>query len=240
MTWRKTRSVVAWIVLAVVASALPGCGTGEYNSRLERKVKDLKSRSPFATLAEAPVDIAGSPFALRPPKDMQAVPAGADPKQLKIPFAPDLTSKLTYEGSLADANGNQRLYYCYVFILPIPATPQDPTVAMVETLRQKLEPGKELAGVPTTPVDCAAPDGASTSWFKVRFTGSQEFLVKDKTGKLLPAVKEDGVIEVWSHRDNKAGGIVALAWRVPKAIEGPDRVNLDELAPRVAGGVTVK
>jgi hypothetical protein len=228
---------IAWGVIVVTAAALAGCGTSEYNGRLERKVEDLKKHSPFATLAD-PVPVPGSAITLRLPKDMRPV---SDANLMKIPFTPDLGVKAAYEGSLADANANKKLYFCYVVVLPPAAANQDQTIVLLDSFKQKLGGGGgENAAVGWTSVNRPTPDGGSSAWKYARLSGHQEFVYRDKKDKLQPAAKEDGLVEIWTPGDAKGGGTMAIVWRIPKAIEGPERVNLGDLAPLVAGGVVAK
>ena len=107
--------------LALLVTACCGCGTGEYEKRLDARVKQLGEETPASKMSE--VEIPGTPIRVRLPecfKDpplVEGAPAEApvDPRRVKPPIVlPDL--KATYEAFQGDSAGGKVAYYCYLAV----------------------------------------------------------------------------------------------------------------------------
>lgn len=69
----------------VVVCLCQGCGTGEYERRLNERVKTLGADSGFAKLDQV-VDLPGSPVVLGVPGTLKRLDASAEPGRLNPPF----------------------------------------------------------------------------------------------------------------------------------------------------------
>jgi hypothetical protein len=223
---------------------LSGCGTGEYEERLDKRHADkMKLEKKFSQLY-APQEVPGTQISVRLPKTIfkdpplvEGAPVGGKPVDIrrvkpdKLVTIPGL--KLTYEGFVE--NGGVKLpYYCYVGAVAVStgeivdrggkiqaelaAQPQHDTLTNWESFLAK------------------TPDGHENQWMKLRFVNkNQEFFTVDKAGqeqfKTMP-----GVLEVYLHAEPGYG--VMIAWRMPTSIEG--KVDLAKWAALVAGCVSVK
>jgi hypothetical protein len=227
-------SVVRWqqgvvgAVLAVVG-AFSGCGTGEYENRLQQRLSTMGQETAFAEFGSA-VPIPDSTLAVSVPQGMEPVDAGSDPKRLKIPFADLPEWKVTYEGFVEDAAKGRQHYYCYVAVAP---GDNDPGTALHGRL------GGAMPNT-TAPADVQAPSasGKSETWRKFRSTGKQSFWYTESSGTGRLAEME-GLLEVWSRKVPEANCYVLIAWRVP-TVDGKDFIGLDQKAQLMAGSVTVK
>jgi hypothetical protein len=228
------------LVFAVVS----GCGTGEYERRLEaRRTDKAKIEAKLRTLY-LPLEVAGTPVSVRLPKTIFLDPplvegalVGGKPVDLrrvkpgKLVTIPGL--KLTYEG-FVDSEGVKLPYYCYVGVIDAQGG------QVVEEAALKIH--KELAA--QRPQDTSMTwqdlrvetlDGSEGDWKKMRAESNQEFFTPDKAGqgqfKSMP-----GVLEVYLRVEAKSG--IVIAWRMPASIE--NKVNLKKWATLVAECVSVK
>ena len=223
---------------------MAGCGTGEYERRLEdRHAEKARLDSKLSGLY-SPLVVPGTQISVRMPKSMFPDPplvegalVGGKPvevrrvKPQKLVTIPGL--KLTYEGFMENEAGKLP-YYCYVGVMdvPIEQIAEDPSVKMRAELSAQQPPPALTAWQDVT---LETPEGQATSWRKLRAEASQEFYTLDKAGqgefKNLP-----GIMEIYFHAEAKT--IVVLAWRVPASIE--KKVDMQKWATLVAECLSVK
>jgi hypothetical protein len=228
----------------LVFSVVSGCGTGEYERRLETRRSDKAKTEAKLRALYAPLEVRGTPVSVRMPKTVFLEPplvegalVGGKPvdvrrvKPGKLVTIPGL--KLTYEG-FVDTEGVKLPYYCYVGVIDAQGG------QVLEEAANKMR--MELAA--QRPQDTSlnwqdlrveTPDGSESDWKKLRVENSQEFFTLDKAGqgqfKSVP-----GVLEIYLHVEAKSG--VVIAWRMPAGIES--KVNLKKWATLVAECVSVK
>ena len=223
---------------------LSGCGTGDYEQRLDQRHADkIKIEKKFSQLY-APQDVPGTQVSVRLPKTIFTEPplvegalVGGKPVDIrrvkpdKLVTIPGL--KLTYEG-FVENDGVKLPCYCYVGATAA-------STGEIGDSNGKIQ--AELAAQP--PHDTLTnwerfqpetPDGHESQWVRLRFMNKkQEFFTVDKAGqgqfKTMP-----GVLEVYLHAE--PGYAVVIAWRMPTSIEG--KVKLAKWASLVAGCVSVK
>jgi hypothetical protein len=216
-------------VLLVLVGVFQGCGTGEYENRLQQRVATMGQETAFADFG-TPVPLPDSTLTVSMPKEFQPAPANADPKRVKIPFAELPEWKATYEGGIEDSAKGKQHYYCY---LAVAAGDNDPGAALHGRVNAA------MAGTPA-PADAQVPtpSGKQETWRRFRATGKQAFWYTEAngTGRLA---EMDGILEVWSRKVPEGNCWVLIAWRVP-TVNGKDFVNLDQKGPLMAGSVTVK
>lgn len=227
-------SVFRWqqgvvVVLLAVIGMVSGCGTGEYESRLQQRLSTMGQETAFAEFG-SPVQVPDSMLTVSIPKELQPVDAGGDPQRVKIPFAELPEWKATYEGSIEDSVKGKQHYYCYLAVAP---GETDPGVALH---------GRVSGTMPNTtaPADIQVPSasGKSDVWRKFRSTGKQNFWYTEPSGNGRLA-EMDGLLEVWTRKVPEANCYMLIAWRVP-TVDGKDYVGLDQKGPLMAGSVTAK
>lgn len=220
-------------LLAAAVTSAQGCGSGEYNRRLEQRVSTLGQESAFAQLGNM-TQIPGSPFFVSLPPGFEPLHEGLDPKRVRIPFADFPERKVTYEAFVADAAQGKQHYYCYLATVPVGAVGgTDPVQGVINRARNVFG----NIGPPET-VNVATPTGQMVPWQKYRVSGKQVFRYTDAAGQeRFPEM--DGLLEIWSRKVDEAGAFVAIGWRVP-TVNGRDFVELDKKAMLVAGSLIVK
>jgi len=217
------------VLLLAAVGMTAGCGTGEYERRLQQRLSTMGQETAFAEFG-SPVQVPGSTLTVSIPKELQPVDAGGDPQRVKIPFAELPEWKATYEGSLEDAAKGKQHYYCYLAVAP---GENDPLTALH---------GRVSGAMPNTTapsdVQVATASGKTDAWRKFRSTGKQNFWYTEANGTGRLAEME-GVLEVWSRKVPEANSYILIAWRVP-TVEGKDFIGLDQKGPLMAGSVTAK
>jgi hypothetical protein len=196
-----------------------GCG-GDYGQKVEDWSGNTVSPASSGTDLWASEPIADTAPTLNfcRPRIFTGVPMAngvgderkSKPKLLELPGL-----KLTCEAfeKLPDNSGNQGAFYCYVAAVPAAAGEKDKLANEFKTKLTGQANKSSLDDWADFPVDAA--DGKKV-WRKLRYTGAQEFCVKDKDGKeTFPSMP--GVFEVYMLEES--GSIVILAWRVPLSLE---------------------
>jgi hypothetical protein len=224
------------LALAVVA----GCGTREYEKRLENRATKLQKESEYKNLYGA-LELKGTPVSIRIPqtfKDQPLVEGNpdkdgkpVDPRRIKPGLFEFPWLSLTYEGFVDNPAGGKLAYYCYLGAVDkVAKNIPDPTQAWNVEMSGK-------GGQVTAWADFQgkAQDGQMISWKKFRYVGDQEFYSLDQGGQGTFA-KTPGVLEVYLRED--AGQLIVIAWRFPASME--QQVDVAKWAPLVTGCVTVK
>ena len=227
------KSLAAAVV--VVVAACQGCGTGEYERRLNQRVPTLGAESGFAKLDQV-VDLPGTPLVLRLPGALQRLDESVNPSRLSPPFMEIPDRKLTYEGSITDAQGGKQHYYCYVAINSVAAIGEG---SPIKPIYQRARSAFPDMAASTEDVHIKTPEGRAIVWQKFSFTAKQGFSYTDQAGQQR-SVDMDGILEVWARLEQEAGFHVMVIWRVPAGIAGKDYANLAERASLVAGSISVK
>ena len=214
---------------------LCGCGTSEYERRLESRPTTSKFDELYG-----PQELPGVPVSVRVPVLFKASPLveGAlvdgkpiDPRRVKPSLVALPGLKLTYEAFIEDSEGGKLPYYCYVGALNI-SNNRGP--------KPENSIHNELAGRPAyesltewADYQGETPEGRGNDWKKVRCASEQDFMYTDKNGK-QDFRQMPGVIDIFLHEE--AGMLVVIAWRMPKSIEP----HVAKWEPLVAGCVSVK
>ena len=228
----------------LVFSLLSGCGTGEYERRLEQRHAAKARLEKKLSVLYAPQDVPGTQVSVRLPKTLflepplvEGVPVDGKPvdvrrvKPEKLVTIPGL--KLTYEG-FVDNEGVKLPYYCYVGVIDVPIGQivDDPSIKMRAELAGQQQ--QDTLGN-WQDLQVETPDGQESVWKKLRSENSQEFYTLDKAGqgqfKSMP-----GVLEICIHAEAKY--VIVIAWRMPTSIE--KNINLEKWATLVAECVNVK
>jgi hypothetical protein len=230
----------AALVCLGLSVVLSGCGTGEYNRLMNRRLGTLRAGVKFKNLY-GPTQISGTPISIRVPmiysnsyeessphKDDGAV---ISPDRVQPPFLKLPGFKMCYEGTVTQDN-LKLPHYIYLAALPSQAGDADKLAAQLQTeLKNAFSkpdnakgddaaqaPPEQQAAEPTwEQVDVDTPRGGVFShWRKIRVEGDQMFRVKN-SGK-IEEQRLPGVFELWLHDANNY--LVLVGWRTPKSIEG--------------------
>jgi hypothetical protein len=277
MSIRRTSFLGALVGCVLVTLFSSGCGTSQYNALMNRRLAALRGEAKFRHLY-APTRLPDTPISIRIPmvfgKSYQANSAHDDdgaainPARLQPPFLKLPGFKLCYEG-VHKAGAEQFPFYCYLAAVPTRQGEIDILAGQLQAQLNRAFPSKadpmnkdaaQAGAAPQTApawetVDAEAPTGFSVHWRKIRFDGSQPFLVK--TDKVAPQTLP-GKLELWLH--DAGDYIVLVAWRAPdqaigpsaaatgdatsvkRALSGPPddaKLDLDSMPTATAGTITV-
>lgn len=231
-------------VAALLFGTWVGCGTGEYERRLEANVKQRRQESAAGQMSPAAA-VPGTPIKIQFPSATETVswgasplPAETDPRRLKAPqiasgaILPDL--RATYEGKVnygqGDAAGKMS-FYCYVAAGDASSYgSRDPKTNLL-VRATNLFPGTTLQ---IQDVECKSGSGLSTTWGRFRGTREGEFYHEDAAGN-QDFRKLAAVLEFYCCRQGNQW--IVILWRVPEMYEAS--IELAKWGPLVAGGVTV-
>jgi len=234
--WYKT--LLSWTIVGLSVAA--GCGTGDYEKRLDKCLHDLQAGSKFnglygpQLLAETPISLRVPKMFLDPPLVEGAMVNGKpiDPRRVK-PFQGPLPGlKLTYEGFVESADGLKTPYHCYLLAMKKVPGPMGDPVASLPMLLNTV-PHDSLSG--WSDIQGETPSGGAIPWKKIRMTGNQEFVNLNKAGEER-FVQMPGLLDIYVHEE--AGFVVMIVWRMPNDLEA--KIELGKWAPMVAGSITAQ
>lgn len=218
-----------------------GCGTREYESRLNTSITNLRRSSVFIDMHPS-ADLTGTPVTVKVPNLFNLPPMvkgepvdgqEVDQRRLEPPVVTVTGLMLTYEGLLADSAGGKQSYYLYLGVV-------DTSLLMGKDLPTLMFRQAQTAFSGTTPLEtvtCDTPDGRSTDWKKLRVSGKQPFYYVAGDGK-TDFREMDGVMEFFIRQEGNF--IVTIGWRAPASPEGVDYPGLAIWGPRIAGTVALK
>jgi hypothetical protein len=235
-------------MLFLVFSA--GCGTGDYEQRLDKRINELKMGSKFVLLS-SPIDVPGTQVSLRvpqkntsnqkafetlssagfenPPLQESASPDGKpiDPKRLKPNVVDVADLKLTFEGFVEDQKHGKQAYYLYVAVTTrqnrgnIPKRMQADLVSKIQD------------ATPLTDLKAETPEARDILWQECQATGNQQFYYVKPDGE-GQFIQLNGTVELMFHDENDA--LVILIWRWPAVL---DKSMFQSWMEMVAGCVKV-
>jgi len=218
-----------------------GCGTGEYERRVEEGLAQAKANSKFNGLY-GPQPLPETAVSVRMPKVFKDPPLveGAqingkpvDARRIKPGLFPFPFLKFTYETYVDDAGGVKLPCYCYVGAVNAAGGRVRNPRGDIDASFQKKAEFESLTN--WTDVQGETPEGRSNAWKKIRIECQQDFRTLDKAGQEKYA-QMPGVMEIYLHEE--AEHYVVIVWRLPKSIE--QKFDLAKWTPIVAGCVTVK
>jgi len=225
---------IASLPLLGLLALLVGCGSGEYEERLEANLGQVKKGSSFRGM-QAPVSLSGVPVSVRLPEQLDGPPlvkgSGVDERRRLVPNATLPGLRMTAEGFVTDSAGGKISYYGYFGAADL----SHPTAGDYDRLIR----AAILAVCPdATPswsrVEGQTPTGAAVEWQRAEATSEQELYYVDASGN-ADYRSTNGRFEVWTRREG--GYLLIMAWRVPT--DFLPSTGLDQWLPRVAGTMTV-
>lgn len=216
--------------LALLLGVCPGCGTPEYERRLDATLKRLREGSEFVKYMDPPRQLSGTPVRVQLPAPFEGslLPDEADARRLEPPGIDVPDRKATYEWWITDSRGGKIPFYCY-----LAATDEDPGRRMARQVRGAFP---DSGIIRWERADCETPDGRTIAWQRIEGSGeNQAFYYVDPQGQGEFRKLNSKVV---FYTRQEGGLFVVIGWRLPTTIE--QHVALDKWAPRVAGSVTVK
>ena len=235
-----TSNWAAALVCVGLSVVLSGCGIGDYNRLMNRRLGALRAGAKFKNLY-GPTQLSGTPISIRVPiifassyeetsphKDDGAV---IHPDRVQPPFLKLRGFKVCYEGTVTQDN-LKLPHYVYLAAVPSQAGDADKLAAQIQADLTKAFPKpddakaddaaaaepEQQAPEPTwEQVDVDTPQGVYSHWRKIRVEGDQTFRVRN-SGK-VEEQKLPGIFELWLHDTDNY--LVLVGWRTPKSIEGP-------------------
>jgi hypothetical protein len=233
------------IVMISMLALLFGCGTSEYERRLQQGAADVAGSSKFAALGE-PTSIPNTQATLRFPAKMQPIDIG-DPQRGKcavLSAKGDIVlemqgQKSTYEGTLKDDKGNDMHFYMYVGASEMGPNGVLPTRIWLNNLQDKF-PKNEAENSTDVNKNFTAdsPEGTSVPWEEFHFKYNQKFFYPTNEN---PQNYQEmmGTLVCLSHAEN--GYYVMLWFRYPSVIDGRHAADFDsDWAKLVAGSLKVE
>jgi len=225
---------VTGLSLAGLLVVLVGCGSGEYEKRLEAHVSQVKKGSSFRGMQPA-TSLPGVPVSVRLPEQLDKPPlvegSGVEDRRRLVPKAMLPGLRMTIEGFAADSAGGKIAYYGYFGAADL----SGPIARDYDRLIRSVILAVCPDATPTwSPVEGQTPSGAAVEWQRAEGTSQQEFYYVDASGKADYRLT-NGRFEVWTRRDG--GYLLIMAWRVPT--DFLPSTGLDQWLPRVAGTMAV-
>lgn len=261
MANRNFRRDFPWHV-PLAALLVFGCGTSDYEQRMEARVKRLREEAVFNVLYD-PTEITATPIMVRVPRKFtQRLVAGAeiagrkvDARRATVPYLNLPGNLAIYEATVTDQAGGSLPYYIYVLAIPADQaegyrtdkprefakdkddSPQD----VPEGLR--MEDGGEIArdfieklgsAKPAwQDVECPTPQRTFVRWQRIRGDGPHAFCyLEPNNQERWPTMP--GHFEVWARYHGQY--LVLIGWHMPQSVRAAS--EMDTLAPLVAGTVT--
>jgi hypothetical protein len=229
------------VIAAFSIALFSGCGSGDYESKLEKRISELKTGSKFNILS-APMNVSGTSVSVRVPQEFGPSPLtegaivegkAVDQQRLKpmVVELPDL--KMTFEGFIPDRVEGKIPYYLYVSVYS-----GANKANIIRSLQGELSSKFPDAGA-LSDVQAPTPEGRISTWKKCRGTGNQIFYyvkppVNGAPGEGVPT-QMPGLLELWLHEENDI--LVVLAWRMPTGIDS--NIDLKLKSEMTAGCVKV-
>ena len=250
MVYHKMNKMLISTCGMLLLGTVWGCGTSEYEARVEKRLRELQSGSKFNFLSD-PIDIPGTSVSIRLPKKNDAnknsfptstdgfvnppLKEGAmvngkavDAKRLKPGMIEINDLKVTYEGTILDRNKGNQPYYLYIAVSTGTSRENFPRI-MRNALAEKFPDTTEL-----TPYQAQTPEGRSINWQMCRGTSNQEFYYVSEKGQ-GQSIQLPGTFELFFLDENDT--LVTLAWRLPTSIE--QNIEYDLWKNMVAGCVKI-
>lgn len=218
-----------------------GCGTGEYEKRLDQTVAKLREetrkQTPAASWTRGEVALGDTGIVVHLPTIVDQQPLQSTPEQeidarrLTIASVAAIQPIAVHEGSVLDTAGGRYFFQCFV------AHPEADPSAEIQRQLQALAPGVPVAW---TPVECQADDGPKSTWQKIKVTDVNQDVFYVSSSGAESFTPMPCTLAVYQRQIE--GQFVVIAWRLPTSIEksiGPQNDRGFELwANRTAGGVT--
>jgi len=243
---------------ALLLGVCLGCGTGEYESRLEETVKRIEEQSDFSTHMHPPQKLAQTRLWCQVPKNFAETSLQEasieEPSRVRLPAnlnagIPGL--QRTYEGWYSDAEEGpdsgenpKTAYYCYLSVTDLSTSvSKDPMRALRNNLRGVggMDRGGKSVDVKTDVVSCKTPEGRSTTWFRSEYiiqSPLQDFYVIDEEGN-GQFVPKAGTLVFYDRMDEERNLAIIVGFRVPTEIWKRKDFSLKKRVALVPGSIKI-
>jgi|GEM_PF-4725942 len=235
------------VVFCAAAFVFQGCGTGEYERRLEVGLDQLQEKAAYNNLY-APMTLDGTSVSVRVPACFTVAynKDSEEDKRRVMPSDLDLPGLLaTYEAFFEDGKGGEISYYVYLAVVSgedakalrfdekvrKPANPNlmSESGKLYQDISRALESGSVSKW---KDYQAKGMDGGTVSWQQVETTGLQPFYTVAADGR-QSYDKVEAAFDLYAKQIGK--GLVMIAWRVPRKIEL--QVQASELSQLMLGTV---
>jgi hypothetical protein len=204
----KSSSLKSGALTLALACSLPvaGCGTGEYNDRMEARAQELQFTGNFESNLRPETVSVNADSTLRLPSifdsDSTGSANGAPPSVCNIPGLSMTYQKFMAEGEKAYP------FYCYIASTPITeGLKADAFKAAIEAEVAK----SGAAGGKFAPVTVNTPSGQSVTWDLLSVTSMQNFAGKPPA----PEISMEGRFDLYFK--SSGSNFILIGWRAPKA-----------------------
>lgn len=216
-----------FLLLAITLGTLAGCGTGEYEQRLDVTVQRLKAA---ANQLRPPMPVPGAPaYTIQLPGACRTALEGADARRMK-PGSINLPGTVTVYEVMVEQGDGEQPYYVYVGTVTGQALG-----TITSNLQNDVKNQLTLDGTWTAKAFPAPNGGAAVTWQVLRAKGKQVFYNLDGDGKeTYPS--QEGLLDIYLREEG--GNIFIIAWRMPQAVENSSQMS--RWAPQVAGSLKKK
>jgi hypothetical protein len=223
------------VAMISTLSLLFGCGTGEYERRLEEGSADVQKNSKFAPLG-SPTTIPGTQMSLQFPKVMQTFDITGDPQRAKCPVLDVPGLKATYEGTLKDDKDNDVHFYLYVGASEMKYSPVGNWLSELQQKFPKAEASNSTGA--NSNYSCESPEGLSVPWEEIHFKCDQKFYYPTKENP-QNYMTTSGNLVCLGHIDN--GICTMLFFRYPSNLESRHEADFNsDWIKLVAGTLKVE
>jgi hypothetical protein len=251
-----TLRCLAWLPVLLALFVAAGCGTAEYERRMQARLVELRHQAKFRSLNDVPSELlegsteltirlpikAGVPMTTATP-DQNDTSKPMDARRLQPPFLPLPGFKLCFE-QMIEAKGQQLPYTMYIAAEKLPPLPEgaekrDPVES---TLVNQLQTAFPDGDFKWTDVQCSSPDPTSTPlpgvpptfgtvlWRSLEVSNDQEFFsIPD--GGVQTYVTLPGTLKLFLYEHKENGDtryFVLLGWRVPKTVLEEQKIPPNE------------
>ncbi len=217
------KTSIGYVVLPI-SLFLAGCGTAEYQSRLDKAVSGTSSTSKFSSALGQETTIPGTSISLRIPTAMQSVDI-ADALRGKCPLFDISGLKATYEGSVEDQAKNKLQYYLYIAVSDQNANNFIPARNWLAQMQGDFPDSPDSSTEINNNYLADSPEGSPIHFEEFHYNKClQKFLYPTPT-KPDNSQKMPGNIVCLSHTEN--GKVVSLVFRYPSGLSDYHGANFD-------------
>lgn len=202
---RSSKSRALALVLAL-SIPFAGCGTGEYQKRMEARATELEFTGNFESNLRPETASVNPDCNLRLPaifdSDSTGTPSGAPPSVCNIPGL-----SMTYQKFMAEGEKSFP-FYCYFASTPIQPNqkPEDFKAAIEAEIAKNGATGGKFTSVSLTD-----PSGATQTWDMLSVTSMQSFAGKPPA----PDFSIEGRFDLYFKSSGK--DFILVGWRAPKS-----------------------
>jgi hypothetical protein len=237
--------------VGLLMAAFYGCGSGDYEARLDARIRELKSASKYNILSPT-MDVPDTSVSIRIPQlnesnrdlfiktygnppsvtgfEQNPLKEGeVDPRRSKTNVVNLVDIRAVYEGYVEDKNEGKQHYYLYVAVSSGQMTKYIPRNLQSE-LGVKFNNTTQLANY-----QAKTPEDRDVSWQEFHGSGNQIFYYLTKNNDAqYPSMP--GVVYILFHEENDL--LITLVWRYPTGLE--QNIDFQSWIKLVAGCVNVK